>query len=165
MTDRSKYVNAVGNRYTKAIFYEMTMADKGTVLFSLKDRDHKGFPSLYRLYMDHDDLTEYDFAMTHLDGWEHWKLLCDCTWFKPFVSRWREELHLRHAATALRQVKRIAGANENGSMAANKYLLEKGWQKNMDPVGRPTKDAIKRKAKEMVLTEEEIAEDHKRIFN
>lgn len=165
MTDHTKYVNAMGNRYTKAIFFEMTLADKGTVLFTLKDRDHQGYPSLYRLYMDFDDLTEYEFAMEYLEGWEHWKLLCECSWFKPFVNRWREELHLSHAASALRQVKRIAATNENGSMAANKYLLEKGWQKNIDPVGRPSKEAIKRKAKEMILTEKEVDEDHKRIFN
>lgn len=164
-TDRSKYVNSVGKRYTKSIFYEMTLADKSTVLFTLKDRAHKGYPSLYMLYMEQDDLTEYDFAMTHLEGWEHWKQLCECSWFKPIVSRWREELHLRQAAIALRQVKRIAGGVEAGSMAANRYLLEKGWQKNIDPVGRPSKEAIKRKAKEMVLTEQEINEDHKRIFN
>lgn len=165
MIDRTNFVNTTGGRYTKAMFYEMTLADKGTVLYTLKDREHKGFPSLYMLYMDMGDLTEYEFAMEYLDGWEHWKLLCECSWFKPFISRWREELHLRGAAIALRQVKRIAAANENGSMAANKYLLEKGWQKNISPVGRPTKEAIKRKAKEMVLTDKEIDEDHKRIFN
>ena len=165
MIDRAKFINSAGNRYTKGLFFEMTRADKGTVLYTLKDRDHKGFPSLYRLYMDKGDLTEYEFAMEYLEGWEHWCLLCDCNWFKPFVARWRDELHLRGAAIALRQVKRIAATNENGSMAANKYLLEKGWQKNINPVGRPTKEAIKRKAKEMVLTQDEIDEDHNRIFN
>ena len=165
MTDRSKFVNSAGNRYTKSLFFEKTLADKGTVLYTLKDRDHKGFPSLYRLYMELNDLTEYEFANAYLDGWEHWGILCDIAWFRPLVARWREELHLRGAAIALRQVRRIASTNENGSMAANKYLLEKGWQKNIEPVGRPSKDAIKRKAKEMVLSQEEIDDDHNRIFN
>ncbi len=164
MKDRQQFTNSVGKFYTKALFYEQTLADKASVVYTLKDVDHKGFDSLKRLYMDMDDLTEYDFAIQHLANWEHWKLLCECTWFKPIVSLWREELHLRHAASALRQVKRIAATNENGSMAANKYLLEKGWQKNLDPVGRPSKEAIKKKAKEMVLTEQEIEEDHSRIF-
>ncbi len=165
MINREKFINDKGNRYTKGLFYEQTRADKGTVLYTLKDRNHKGFPSLYLLYMEQGDLTEYEFATTHLESWEHWCILCDCPWFKPFVARWREELHLRGAAIALRQVKRIAATNENGSMAANKYLLEKGWQKNIEPVGRPTKEAIKRKAKEMVLTQDEIDDDHNRIFN
>ncbi len=164
MNNRAKYVNASGNRYTKAIFYELAV-DKSQVLYTLKDRDHKGFLSLYLLYMECGDLTEYTFANLYLEGWEHWKILCECSWFQPYVARWREELHLKHAALALIQVKRIAAGAETSSLTANKYLLEKGWKKTLEPVGRPTKEAIKRKAKEMVLTQEEINEDHKRIFN
>ena len=164
MKNHTLFHNSSGKFYTKALFYEQTLADKASVVYTLKDRDHKGYDSLYRLYMDYDDLTEYEFAHAHLGGWEHWKLLCECSWFKPYIARWREELHLRHAAMALRQVKRIASTNDNGSMAANRYLLEKGWEKNLNPVGRPTKEAIKRKAKEMVLTNEEIDKDHARIF-
>lgn len=165
MIDRSKFVNESGNRYTKGLFYEQTLADKSTVLYTLKDRDHKGYPSLYLLYMEEKDLTEYQFANKYLDGWEHWLQLCDCSWFEAFRDRWREELHLQGAAVALKQVQELAGSNNPGAMTAAKYLLEKGWRKKNDPVGRPSKEAIKKKAKEMLLTKDEIDSDHDRIFN
>jgi hypothetical protein len=165
MKNPIQFANASGNFFTKALFYEQTLADKAFVVYTLKDQDHKGYPSLYRLYMECGDLTEYTFANQHLGGWAHWKMLCDCTWFKPIVTRWREELYLLNAAVALKQVQDLAGSNNPGAMTAAKYLLDKGWEKSKEGVGRPTKEAIKRKAKEMTITEEEIEADHARIFS
>lgn len=165
MGKSNKFRNDSGTRYTKALFYETTLADKSTVVYTLKDDDHEGFPSLYQLYMQCGDLTEYEFAKNYLDGWEHWEILTKCVWFAPYVERWRKELFLLVSAKALRNVQRIANDREaTGSMAANKYLLEKGWAKASDnKVGRPSKDAIKRKALEMMTDENLISDDYARM--
>jgi hypothetical protein len=165
MTDApNKFRNSKGNRLTKSLFFEMVNADKSSVLYTLKDQEHEGFPSLYQAYMECGDLTEFQFANAYLDGWNHWEMLCDCSWFKPYVERWRKELHLKVSAKALANIKRIADDREaTGSMQANKYLLEKGWVDKKSAVGRPSKDAIKRKADEMVADMSEVAEDYRRM--
>ncbi len=160
----SKFTNESGARLTKGLFYEMTLADKSSVVYTLKQTDHKGYPSLYKLYMETMDPTEYRFAVSYLDGWEHWSQLVSCTWFAPIVAKWREELHLKIASEALTRIMTEASADRKESFAANKYLLEKGWQpKGSDKVGRPSKEAIKTAAQRMVLDNSRVLTDWERL--
>jgi hypothetical protein len=125
----NKFRHPVNNvRFTRHLFFEETLADKTHVVYTLKDVDHQGYPSLYRLYMETDDPTEYLFATTHLDGWEHWQMLCECAWFKPYIARWRQELDLRTRAKYLKGVKLAAANGGKDSLAAMKYLIERGWE-------------------------------------
>lgn len=161
----SKFTNESGARLTKGLFYEMTMADKSSVLYTLKNQDHKGFPSLYALYMSEMDPTEYRFAIRYLEGWEHWKQLTACTWFMPFADKWREELQLKLSSEALFRIMTEAKADRKEAFAANKYLLEKGWvpKGQADKVGRPSKEAIRDQARKMVQDNTRIFDDWKRI--
>lgn len=156
-------------RLLRALFFEMsdTADGKEFVLYTLKDVDHKGYPSLYRLYMEMDDLTEYEFANKYLDGWGHWKALKECTWFKEYAERWYEELTLRTQAKALRALKEESETDGKNSYNAQKYLLEKGWEpkdkSKTSSVGRPSKDAIKKQAEEMFDNRISVEEDLKRL--
>lgn len=165
-----KFRNATNGRYLKGLFYETTMADKSSVSYTLKDWDHTVdgivYPSLYRLYLEKEDLTEYDFANSYLDGWEHWEMLTNCTWFKPYVSRWRKELSLKIKAKALSRLKAEAASSSKNAFVANKYLVEKGWVDSEDKPsrGRPSKDEIKAAANEIAITDRRIADDYERIL-
>lgn len=160
----SKYTNESGTRLTKALFYETTLADKSQVVYTLKNEDHKGYPSLYRLYMATYDPTEYTFATSYLQDWEHWLQLCECSWFKDYVQRWRQELSLKIASTALTRIIAEAGSDRREAFSANKYLLEKGWvPKDKDSVGRPSKEAIRRKAHEILQDNSRISDDIVRL--
>lgn len=150
-------------RYLKALFYETVNADKSTVVYTLKNEDHMGFPSLYRLYMEMDDPTEYQFAITYLDGWEHWEMLTACTWFKPYVEKWRREIELRVRSQALAKLREAAKEGKD-TLAANKFLLERGW-KDKATKGRPSKDQIKKAADEIAHDEKKINNDFDRIIN
>lgn len=142
----------------------MTLADKSSVIYTLKDTDHKGYDSLYRLYMEVLDPTEYRFANSYLDGWGHWKQLSVCNWFKPYIDRWREELQLKIASEALTRIMAEASTDRKESFAANKYLLEKGWQpKGADKVGRPSKEAIQDAASRMVKDNSRVLTDWDRL--
>lgn len=168
MDHKNKFRNNTNSRYTKALFYEMTLADsKSTVLYTLKDEDHKSYPSLYRLYMEMDDLTEYEFANTYLDGWEHWQMLCKSDWFSPYVTRWREELELRTKAQALREIKKEAESGTKNSYSANKVLLEGGWKKDAEKStskrGRPTKDEVNKEARIEAEKKFQVNSDLKRL--
>lgn len=160
----SKFTNDSGMRLTKGLFYEMMLADKSSVIYTLKNADHKGYPSLYKLYMAEEDPKEYRFVQKYLEGWEHWVQLCDLVWFKPYVTRWREELQLKLESEALYHIISESRAGRKESFAANKYLLEKGWKTQAkDPVGRPSKEQIKREAERMLTDNSRVLEDLNRL--
>lgn len=153
-------------RYLKGLFFETTMADKSTVSYTLKDVDHEGFPSFYRLYMEIDDPTEWEVSQRLVDGWEHWEMLCGCTWFKPYIERWRKEQELRMKSRALAKIKTEAKTGSKEAFGANKYLLEKGWEPKEGSGrgrGRPSKEEIRKAADEFVKGNNQLSEDFKRL--
>lgn len=172
MIDKTKFRNASGTRLYKAIFHEMVFGDKPYAQYTLKDYDHEyngnKYLSLYKLYMDMEDLTEYEFANTYLDGWEHWENLCECDWFKPYAARWRKELDLKIKARALKSIKVKALEDGRDGIDAMKYLLERKWEPKpvgKSGAGRPSKDEIKAKAQDLFDNELEILADRKRLTN
>jgi hypothetical protein len=160
-----QFKTAQGVRYLKGLFFEETLADKSTVIYTLKDRDHEGYPSLYRLYMETNDPTEWRFATKYLDGWDHWERLCESPWFKPYIERWRRELQLRVASESLSRIMAESKTNSRDSFTANRYLLERGWEpKDSKKAGRPSKDAIRAEAKRMASETSQVTDDFQRLI-
>ena len=165
MSSQPQFKNHQGVRYLKGLFFEETLADKSTVIYTLKDRDHEGFPSLYRLYMETNDPTEWRFAMKYLDGWDHWERLCESPWFKPYIERWRRELQLRVASESLARIMAESKTNSRDSFTANRYLLERGWEpKDSKKAGRPSKDSIRAEAKRMASETTQVSDDFQRLI-
>jgi hypothetical protein len=165
-TRSNAFKGSHGKRYLKALFYEMTLADKSTVLYTLKEHDHEGYKSLYRLYMEMKDPTEYRFAVAYLDGWSHWVELCTCLWFQPHLEKWRNELGILIQSEALVNIfeEAISPMGKN-VFAANKYLLEKGWiQKEIHTKGRPSKQQVKDAAIEIAKEQDRVTADFERIL-
>ena len=107
--------------------------------------------------MELDDPTEWEVGQQLVDGWEHWEMLCACSWFKPYVERWRRELELRMKSKALARVKAEARTNSKESFMANRYLIEKGWEPKDGQKagrGRPSKEEIKKAANEIASHQE-----------
>lgn len=153
-------------RYTKALFFEVAVGEKENVLYTLKDQDHRGYKSLYRLYMDLSDPLEINFANTYLDGWEHWQMICEAPWFKPYIKRWRHELNLKLRAEALLRIREIAkDETHKGSLAANKILLDGAWETKEESkkVGRKSKEEIRADADRLFQLEKEAISDLERI--
>lgn len=163
----SKFTSENNIHLLKDLFFEMTPrgADKVNVLYTLKDKDHKGYPSLYRLYIEMEDTTEWEFANTYLDGWDHWQKLLRCKWFQPYVERWRHELELKLKARHLRYVKDAALGDGKDKLAANKYLLDKGYtiQQEGAKRGRPSKAEIAKKTEEEMEFEKLVKADLDRM--
>jgi len=163
----SIFKNDSGTWYTKALFYETTLADKSTVVFTLKDDDHMGFPSLYRLYMECADPTGYMCATTHLGGWEHWLKLKECDWFREKLERWNEELEVMLRANALaRLVKESKNSGSKNYVEINKLLLNRGWvlsDEGKRKRGAPTKQDIKDAAMDIATRNKDLDEDFLRI--
>lgn len=159
-----KFKTDGGQLYYKALFYEETLADKTTVVYTLKRHDHLGYPSLYRLYMEMDDPTEYNFAVAYLDGWHHWEMLTECNWFKPHLHRWRRELEVRTKARSLLSIRETAASEGKEAYQANKFLLSTGWKdKSSRGAGRPSKDEINKVAKTMAQDARDLEDEFQRI--
>lgn len=161
----SKFKNSIGAYLLNALFYEQTLSDKSQVLYTLKDRDHCGYPSLYRLYMEADDPTEYNFAITNLDGWDHWERLTECSWFQIYLSKWRRELEVRFRARALLRIREVAqDPKAKESYSANKFLVGQGWKDNPKRhAGQPSKEEIKSEAHRLASIAQSLDDDFERI--
>jgi len=158
----SKFKNSNGVLLLKEMFYE-TAASKSNVIYTLKDRDHKGYPSLYRLYMEENDPTEYLFAMKHLDGWAHWQSLSQSSFFKDLISRWREELELRFRALGLRNISVMASSAGREAFQASKYLVDGNYLPKKNTKGRPSKQQISEAAQQMAEDDKRLKDDFARL--
>jgi hypothetical protein len=162
----AKFKNEQNQYYYRGLFFETTLADKSTVVYTLKNEDHEGYPSLYRLYMETDDPTEYQFAIQHLGGWEHWQKLCKCSWFKEYIQSWRAELEVRTRSKALLALRDIAkDSTHKASAAVNRYLVDNGWKavEEKKGRGRPSKDEVKKEADRIARESRDTEDEFQRI--
>lgn len=159
-----------GYRLTKALFYEMCYEDPSRAIYTLKDEDVEGkYLSLYKQYMAMEDLAEHNFASTFFDSYEHFENICNLSWFKEHITRWRKELELKVRSRALGNIVEISKdtANKN-NYEANKFLLSGNWRGSdnvRNNVGRPTKESIKREAETLFNEHKETEVDYKRVLN
>lgn len=160
-----QFRNDVGLYLLQALFFETTLTHtRQHAIYTLKDHDHEGYKSLYRLYMECDDPTEYSFATTYLDGWGHWERLCRTPFFEPYVERWRKELELRFRSRALQNIKGLAEGSGRDKLTANKILLDGKWGKTeAKGRGRPSKEEIKKEASRLADAERQLEDDFNRI--
>ena len=163
-----RFRNESNQRLTKALFYEQSWINSSDYIYTLKDKDYevdgKVLPSLYLLYMEEciKDPSEYSFASKHFDGWEHWLMVRDATWFyKPYYQKWKSELEVRIRSLALISLIKESKVQSKNSMAINRLLLEGQWDPSQTKTkrGRPTKDEIEKVARETVENQQIINTD------
>lgn len=179
----SKFETKNLNLKTKSLFYEFYLDDDP--IYTLQDVDRKVIkrdpisleivkevviPSLFRLYMEENDPTEYAFASKYLHSWDHWQKICKASWFKnDYLRRWRKELELQQKASALKNIIREASSTSKNSFQANKFLYEKSI--GLDAQGNPKTDkkGIRVTDKEIfdqvrLMTETQTEEDYDRLL-
>lgn len=163
MTKNFKNINGVW--LIREIFYE-TAQNKDNVIYTLKQEDHAGYPSLYRLYMETNDVTEYTFAIEHLGGWQHWKLLTQASFFQQYLTEWREELEIRARSAALAKIIETSKGSTKDAYMAQKFVANKEWDKTKPSTkGRPSNAQIKAAANDIAVERERLDDDLKRIMN
>lgn len=142
---------------TKALFVEY-----GGGPFSLRKKDHgTDYYSLYRLYLDKNDPTEYEFALSVLGDWEHWEILCRAPFMQEYLDKWRAELEVRSISNLYERLKNDALDESSKSSASSaKYLIDKFEKKEKKPVGRPPQN---RPREEMPSIHTSFKEDFERI--
>ena len=75
MIDKALLQDSMGRPLTQSLFLELGYTEHS--VYTLKEQDYaykgKNYPSLKRLYLKEEDVTEYEFATKHLLGWQHWR--------------------------------------------------------------------------------------------
>lgn len=142
MIDKAKMKASNGVPLTQGLFLEIGYTD--FAMFTTKDEDYeyegKVYPSLKRLYLEMEDIGEYEFATTYLLGWNHWQRMCANKQILKYIEEWRYELELKLRSRAIKAMKDKV-YTEQGINAA-KWIAEKGWDKKA--VGRPNKQEEER---------------------
>jgi len=161
--DKSKLVDTKGRPLTQSLFLEIAYNPEVAV-YSTKEYDFeyegKIFPSLKRLYLQMEDVIEYDFATTYLSSWKHWQRICNNKLFSEMIGEWREELELKLRSQAVKDI--IDMTADEKSFQAAKWLADKGWDKR--PAGRPSKEAVTRELKTQAKLQDQYGADVERLF-
>lgn len=152
-----------GNFITQGLFLEHAY-DTERAVYTLKDEDYeyKGviYPSLKRIYLDMEDLGEYEFASAALLGWKHWQRICSNKLFTALIDEWRAELEVKMRGKAIATIAREATAGGRSALQAAKWLADRGWEKK---VGRPSKADVQRETEIQAGIASEYSADVVRI--
>ena len=123
----SIFKSPTGQYRTKSLFLEQSYDNQENVYYTLKDHHQRNelgeieYLSLHQLFLEHEDPLEYSFAETYLFSFDHWQTLCRCSWFKPFLDRWRFELELKIRSEALKRVLGESKTNGKNAFMATRY--------------------------------------------
>ena len=154
-------LDSSGKPLTQSLFLETTYSD--SAIYSLKDDDYiykeKYYPSIKRLYLEMEDISEYAFANKYFLGWDHWKRIAANKLFTAHVESWRNELNLKLVARGNKLM--MAKASE-GNLQAIKWLADRGWDVNK--VGRPSKQDVENTKKTIAKREIEYTNDFNRLM-
>lgn len=161
MIDKNLLKASNGVPLTQGLFLEIQYGE--FAVFTLKDDDYeyngKLYPSLKKLYLEMEDVVEYEFATTHLLGWSHWQRMCANKQLLKHINEWREELELKLRSRAVKAMR--DKVNTEQGINAAKWLAEKGWDKKS--VGRPNKQEEEREKRIQEKLEIDWAGDLERI--
>lgn len=139
--DKSRFKDDRGRFIVQGLFLEDRYnTDIAVYTYADEDKDYKGtiYPSLKRLYLEHADPVEYDFATTNLAGWNHWERLCKNSIVSKHIEEWRNELSLKLASEGVQTMLELA--TDGKSYQAAKYLADRQWDKGKR--GRPSNEEV-----------------------
>jgi hypothetical protein len=155
---------ATGNFITQGLFLEHQY-DTSRAVFTLKDQDYEYegviYPSLKRLYMEMEDLGEYEFASAVLLGWRHWQRICNNKLFTDMIEEWRLELEIKLRGRAIAAVAKDAESSSRSAISSAKWMADRKWASR--GAGRPSKDEVDHNARVASGIADEYAADVVRI--
>ena len=160
--DKSKLVDTSGKPITQGLFLE-AVYDIDQAIFTLKEEDYmykgKLFYSIKKLYLDCEDVTEYEFALTYFLSWGHWQRICRNKNMSGKIDQMREELELQIRAKAIKNIIEIKPSSK--SFQSIKWLSEGGWKRTSP--GRPKKEETEREKNIRNNLKEEFKDDIDRM--
>jgi len=150
--ERDKW-RGFGNKFlTEGLFLEHCN-DRDAVLYttSTSDKRYHGryVPSLHKLYVELEDVSEWEFANMYFANYEHWLLVKSKPFFQEYYAAMVKELNAKLRG---KSIKNMLAQLEEGtaSQATLKYLADNDYISKAN-VGRPKKKKQEDKAKLSVV--------------
>ena len=122
------------NRWITSGLFKETAQSKNFIVYTLKEAR--------KLFVECNDPTGYQFATTHLGGYDHWLALKESPALMHYILAWEEELEVKLRSEALVSILTMS-KTDKGYQAA-KFLVDGGWKPKTS--GRPTKALIKKES-------------------
>lgn len=169
--DFTSFKDTMNRHRTQSLFIEYAIPEY-PAYYTLKTSDHTvagtTYPSLYKIYFEMEDPTEYDFAIRCFGSWKHWEILSKASWFAPIVAEWRAELKVKLEAKRYREMCNIRDSNPPKSQAhiqAVKWLSEYYSPKTTARPrrGRPSKEEKENRLKQELAEEQALEQDAIRL--
>ena len=154
--------DTVGRFRTRSLFVEYKH-DAYPAPFTLQERDTDKALSMYRLYMEIGDPTEYTQAIALLGSWKHWLVLCQCDWFP--IENWRLELRTKMESDRFLEMQEVADKQKGTTqgVSATKWLADRYGVKPKTKRGRPSKEEKAVALKEELESKHDISSDAQRL--
>lgn len=103
---------------------------------------HTQLPSIHRLYVEEEDISEYQFATKYFYNFAHWELIKSRDWFMPHYNAMRHELE---AKLESRSTRAMMGQIRSGTatqstlkyFADKEYASKKNDHASNDPEAKP----------------------------
>lgn len=135
--EATKFKDAQNRWYTIGLFKETAAPEHySKILFTLEEAKN--------LFLKERDVTGYSFSNKYLGGWKHLKALKNSPRLRPIIKEWEEELEVMLRSEAITHIIDLS-KSDKGYQAA-KFLADRGYRDKT--VGRRTKEAIEKQAKE-----------------
>ena len=128
--DNSPFKDSRGRFITEGLFVDLKKPNNEP-MYTLREQDYntdgKMYPSLKRLYLEEEDLTELEFARKYLFSYRHWKVMCNNKVLARHIEDWREELEVQLRSKALKGLINTAIYEGSKGTTAAKFIVERGW--------------------------------------
>jgi hypothetical protein len=135
---KNKFKGSGHKWLTEGLFLESSQPNENA-LYSLQPWDKRSngkfYQSIHKLYVEMEDIAEWNFANTYFDGYQHWLVIKGRPFFKEYYAKMVEELNAKLSGKSL-QTMLDQVAEGSASQATLKYLADKDYLKKA-PVGKP----------------------------
>lgn len=129
-----------------------------------RPNDSNLLKSIYQLYLEYDDPSEYSFATGTFgpDGWSHWLKIRKCSFFKEVYDKMKAALRAKLESEALQSVRQVARTTTGTqALQAAKWLHDSVQPKSTK--GRPSKEQVQQEARKLAQENKDAVTDSARI--
>lgn len=120
--------------------------------------------SLHQLYLEHEDPSEYNFAVSVFGNYEHWKALTKQAFFKKYLKEMRDVLEVKMDAKTIRAAKEIMESGVGPvALQAAKWLNQRIKENTTPKRGRPSSDEVEGELKRQARDKEDLGDDLERL--
>jgi len=139
---KSRLLNASNTRLGRALFIEFdNIYDTRLAVYSLSREDKVvdgvTYPSLYKLYLATEDITEAEFVNLYMYDLKQWEQLCEAPFFREEIAQWRKELRLYKLSQMVATLEEDVARDTKTATSSAKFLIEKVYNTSGKAAGRP----------------------------